>query len=142
MCRYGRRLEATTQRLRLCGRRGCGFSFGFEVPGGECAFAFDVDGPAQGGVEVVLDELVGAFGDLDPVGSPWDSIRLAMLTVSPHMSYWNLLVPTTPATAGPELIPMRKLSGPVLAYSSISNAIAAMASAWSSRGVGTPAATM
>lgn len=45
-------------------------------------------------------------------GSPLDSIRLAVLTVSPQMSYWNFMLPMTPATAGPELMPIRKLRDP------------------------------
>ena len=45
-------------------------------------------------------------------GSLCDSIREAVLTVSPQMSYWNLRVPMTPATAGPELIPIRNDNGP------------------------------
>ena len=44
-------------------------------------------------------------------GSPCDSRRLAVLTVSPHTSYWNLLVPMTPATTGPELMPIRNSNG-------------------------------
>ena len=44
-------------------------------------------------------------------GTPWDSIRLAVLTVSPQMSYWNFVLPITPATAGPELMPTRSWRG-------------------------------
>ena len=33
-------------------------------------------------------------------GFPWDSIRLAVLTVSPQRSYWNFVLPITPATTG------------------------------------------
>ena len=33
------------------------------------------------------------------------SIRLATLTVLPHISYWGFLAPMTPATTGPTLIP-------------------------------------
>ena len=39
----------------------------FEVPGGEGAFAFDIDRPARGGVEVVSDQPVCGFRDLDSV---------------------------------------------------------------------------
>ena len=34
-------------------------------------------------------------------GTPVESIRLATLTVSPHMSYWGFSAPITPAIAGP-----------------------------------------
>lgn len=37
--------------------------------------------------------------------SPVDSILLAVLTVSPKRQYLGILVPTTPATTGPVLIP-------------------------------------
>ena len=69
-------------------------------------------------------------------------MRLAVLTVSPHTSYWNFVVPITPATTGPELMPMRNVKGPPSADSSISRARAAATSAWSSRATGTPAAAM
>lgn len=40
-------------------------------------------------------------------GEPWLSIRLAVLTASPHRSYRNRFDPMTPATTGPELMPIR-----------------------------------
>ena len=40
-------------------------------------------------------------------GVPCDSIRLAVFTASPHRSYRNFLRPMTPATTGPELMPIR-----------------------------------
>ncbi len=40
-------------------------------------------------------------------GVPCDSIRLAVFTASPQRSYRNRLRPMTPATTGPELMPMR-----------------------------------
>ena len=39
-------------------------------------------------------------------GSPWDSMRAAVLTASPHKSYTNFLLPITPATTGPECMPI------------------------------------
>ena len=40
-------------------------------------------------------------------GVPDDSMRLAVLTASPHRSYRKRFRPMTPATTGPELIPTR-----------------------------------
>lgn len=37
--------------------------------------------------------------------SPVDSIRLAVLTVSPNKQYLGILVPTMPATTGPVCTP-------------------------------------
>ena len=42
--------------------------------------------------------------------SPFDSIRDAVLTVSPNRQNRGILRPTTPATQGPECIPIRNLS--------------------------------
>ena len=42
-------------------------------------------------------------------GGACDSIRLAVFTVSPQRSCPSLLLPITPATAGPESIPTRRL---------------------------------
>jgi hypothetical protein len=39
--------------------------------------------------------------------SPLLSMRLAVFTVSPQMSYWNFFTPTMPATTGPVWMPMR-----------------------------------
>ncbi len=39
--------------------------------------------------------------------SPDDSMRLAVFTVSPRMSYWNYFTPTMPATTGPLWMPTR-----------------------------------
>ena len=39
--------------------------------------------------------------------SPWDSILEAVLTVSPNRQYRGIFNPTTPATTGPEWIPIR-----------------------------------
>jgi hypothetical protein len=43
-------------------------------------------------------------------GEPWLSIRLAVLTASPHRSYRKRFDPMTPATTGPELMPIRSWS--------------------------------
>jgi hypothetical protein len=43
-------------------------------------------------------------------GSPWDSIRLAVFTVSPQRSYMNLRRPITPVTTGLVSIPIRTAS--------------------------------
>ena len=43
-------------------------------------------------------------------GVPCDSMRLAVFTASPHRSYRNRLRPMTPATTGPELMPIRSCS--------------------------------
>jgi hypothetical protein len=39
--------------------------------------------------------------------TPLDSMRLAVFTVSPQMSYWNFFTPTMPATTGPLWMPTR-----------------------------------
>ena len=60
----------------------------------------DLKGPLKTGYdEGLLDEL------------SCDSIRLAVLTVSPHRSNENLCVPITPATTGPQWTPIRTSSG-------------------------------
>ena len=41
------------------------------------------------------------------LGRPWDSILLAMLTVSPNRQYRGIRVPTTPAMTDPVWMPIR-----------------------------------
>ena len=80
-------------------------------------------------------------------GTPWDSIRLAVLTVSPQTSYWNLVVPMMPATAGPLFTPRRNWSLPTpnpvsVTWSRMPSAKRASACAWSGLETGIPHATM
>lgn len=43
----------------------------------------------------------------DKLPSPVDSMREAVLTVSPNKQYRGILVPTIPATTGPVWMPLR-----------------------------------
>ena len=56
-----------------------------------------------------VDTAIGASTSLTWVfpTSPVESILLARLTASPHMSYCGFFAPITPATMGPWLIPLR-----------------------------------
>ena len=85
-------------------------------------------------------------------GSPLDSMRAAVLTVSPQTSYANLSWPMTPATSGPEDRPIRiaHVGAPAGAEarthprmsSRISSAASTASSACVPRGSGTPAAAI
>ena len=72
-----------------------------QVPGLDLALALDRDRAPRLQLELVAEQLVGRRVTWMRPGVPWDSMRLAVFTASPHRSYRNRLRPMTPATPAP-----------------------------------------